>query len=319
MGIKIGLYTCIGTQTCKNNLPGSFGHYDIDAKTFVSWGIDYVKADNCNKPSDFTEQQLFSNFSFYLNKTSVEAGHPLWFSLCEWGVSDVISWGGTVANMYRIQQDHLPLWDCGAPICQGPTGWGGPGFGQGTKQIIEYVATLPQELWSGPNTATQGFGDPDFLMTMYPVTFDVTKSQSEFSFWALWSAPLIVATDMANMTSEKRQILANTAVIAVDQDPLGKPGYRLFNNSDGTQMWLKNCADGSLVVLLYNGDEFSQQVVNVSPSWRSVLGTTTLPLNVTSMNGTDLWEASRSMGLDPSKPYSIALQPTQVQMLRLSW
>lgn len=49
-GLKIGLYTCIGTQTCRKGRPGSYEHFDIDAQTFNDWEIDFVKADNCNVP-----------------------------------------------------------------------------------------------------------------------------------------------------------------------------------------------------------------------------------------------------------------------------
>ncbi len=27
-GLKIGIYTCVGTKTCKRNRPGSYGYYD---------------------------------------------------------------------------------------------------------------------------------------------------------------------------------------------------------------------------------------------------------------------------------------------------
>ncbi|KAF8378919.1 hypothetical protein HHK36_030268 [Tetracentron sinense] len=34
--------------TCSKKMPGSLGHEEQDAKTFASWGIDYLKYDNCN-------------------------------------------------------------------------------------------------------------------------------------------------------------------------------------------------------------------------------------------------------------------------------
>mmetsp|Transcript_37102 Transcript_37102/g.33369 ORF Transcript_37102/g.33369 Transcript_37102/m.33369 type:complete len:149 (-) Transcript_37102:115-561(-) len=131
LGLKIGVYTCIGTKTCKHGLPGSYNHYAEDAKTLASWGIDFVKTDNCHKPSGFSEQELYANFSKELNST----GHEMLFSLCEWGVDDVQDWGAKVGQMYRIQMDHLPLWEFGPYAA-------GKGFGQGTLNIIEYIATL---------------------------------------------------------------------------------------------------------------------------------------------------------------------------------
>jgi hypothetical protein len=45
------------------------------------------------------------------------------------------------------------------------------------------------------------------------------QSQTEFSFWALFNSPLIVATDVRDM-SNKADILLNREVISVNQDPV---------------------------------------------------------------------------------------------------
>src|SRR2546429_5566141 len=46
-GLKLGIYTDAGTGTCEKR-PGSLNHEVQDAKTYASWGIDYVKIDWCN-------------------------------------------------------------------------------------------------------------------------------------------------------------------------------------------------------------------------------------------------------------------------------
>ena len=46
-GLKLGIYSDVGTKTCAG-YPGSFGHYDVDARTFADWGIDYLKFDTCS-------------------------------------------------------------------------------------------------------------------------------------------------------------------------------------------------------------------------------------------------------------------------------
>lgn len=45
-GLKLGIYADVGNKTCAG-FPGSFGHYDIDAKTFADWGVDLLKFDGC--------------------------------------------------------------------------------------------------------------------------------------------------------------------------------------------------------------------------------------------------------------------------------
>lgn len=39
-----------GTQTCAGR-PASYGYETIDAQTFASWGVDYLKEDSCNGKS----------------------------------------------------------------------------------------------------------------------------------------------------------------------------------------------------------------------------------------------------------------------------
>ena len=45
--LKFGTYTDRGTQTCAGK-PGAFGYEKLDAETYASWGIDYLKEDSCH-------------------------------------------------------------------------------------------------------------------------------------------------------------------------------------------------------------------------------------------------------------------------------
>ncbi|GKC56030.1 alpha-galactosidase 1 [Tanacetum coccineum] len=59
-------------------MPGSLGHEEQDAKTFASWGIDYLKYDNSNNEG-------FKPTIRYpiMAKALINAGRPIFFSLCE--------------------------------------------------------------------------------------------------------------------------------------------------------------------------------------------------------------------------------------------
>lgn len=46
-GLKLGIYSDNGVKTCQFR-PGSEGYEAQDAKTFASWGVDYLKYDYCN-------------------------------------------------------------------------------------------------------------------------------------------------------------------------------------------------------------------------------------------------------------------------------
>ena len=43
--LKLGIYSDAGVKTCGER-PGSLGHEAVDAATFASWGVDYLKYDN---------------------------------------------------------------------------------------------------------------------------------------------------------------------------------------------------------------------------------------------------------------------------------
>ncbi len=46
-GLKFGMYNDIGTNLCAGAAVGTYAHEDIDAKSYVEWGVDFLKVDNC--------------------------------------------------------------------------------------------------------------------------------------------------------------------------------------------------------------------------------------------------------------------------------
>ena len=44
--LKFGVYSSAGTQTCAG-MAGSLGYEELDAQDYASWGVDYLKYDNC--------------------------------------------------------------------------------------------------------------------------------------------------------------------------------------------------------------------------------------------------------------------------------
>ncbi len=48
-GLRLDIYLDAGTHTCSSSgFPGSLGHERQDASLIASWGVDYLKYDNCN-------------------------------------------------------------------------------------------------------------------------------------------------------------------------------------------------------------------------------------------------------------------------------
>ena len=84
-------YTCGGKF-------GSLGFEEIDAKTYASWGVDYLKYDNCyNEGRAGTPQisyERYNNMSMALNAT----GRPILYSMCNWGEDG--PWNFAVVRTY---------------------------------------------------------------------------------------------------------------------------------------------------------------------------------------------------------------------------
>ena len=49
-GLKLGIYSSAGRWCCQRTMPGSLGYEWIDAQTFASWGVDYLKYDGIRLP-----------------------------------------------------------------------------------------------------------------------------------------------------------------------------------------------------------------------------------------------------------------------------
>ena len=98
-GLKLGMYSCAGTMTCAG-FPGSFGHEFLDAETFASWGVDFLKYDFCHKPKLANGPILYNRMAMALKAT----GREILFSACNWGSDNVERWiRSSGAHMYRRQ------------------------------------------------------------------------------------------------------------------------------------------------------------------------------------------------------------------------
>jgi hypothetical protein len=49
-GLGFAMYTAESTETC-GGYPASANYEDLDAKTFASWGVSYLKVDGCGDNS----------------------------------------------------------------------------------------------------------------------------------------------------------------------------------------------------------------------------------------------------------------------------
>ncbi|WP_037568812.1 glycoside hydrolase family 27 protein [Phaeacidiphilus oryzae] len=218
LGLKLGIYEDAGTATCAG-YPGSLGHETTDAASFASWGVDYLKYDNCNN------QGISAQTRYTTMRDAIAAtGRPILFSLCDWGQENVWTWGAGVGNSWRTTGDINASY---------------------ASMLSNFHSNVALAAYAGPG----GWNDPDMLEVGNGMS--ATEDQSEFSLWAEMAAPLISGTDLANASSTTLGILTNSRVIAVDQDPLGKQGTEV-SSSGGLDVLAKPLANGDVSVALFN-------------------------------------------------------------------
>ena len=56
--MSIPRHTPFPQTTCRRDRPGSWNHYEQDAKTVTGWGVDFVKVDNCGHPPNAPSIQV---------------------------------------------------------------------------------------------------------------------------------------------------------------------------------------------------------------------------------------------------------------------
>ncbi|MEZ0074770.1 NPCBM/NEW2 domain-containing protein [Planotetraspora sp. GP83] len=228
-GLKLGIYTSAGTKTCNTaGFPGGLGHEEQDANLFASWGIDYLKYDNCNNQG-VDAVQRYTKMRDALKAT----GRPIVFSICEWGQNKPWLWGKEVGHLWRTTGDINDTWPR-------------------TLSIIK--ANLPLAQYAGPGH----WNDPDMLEVGNGGMTD-TEYRTHFGMWAIMAAPLLIGSDLRKATPATYEILENREVIAIDQDPLGVQGA-VLKSANGGWVVVKPLKNGDEAVALFNETDKPQRI-----------------------------------------------------------
>ena len=236
-GLKFGIYSCAGTETC-GGYPGSWGHEFQDARLFASWGVDYLKYDWCNHGTA-EARDAYTRMRDGLHA----AGRPVVFSLCEWGQNKPWEWAGEVGHLWRTSGDIYSSYD------------GRKGWESGWKRILDQQYDMVSS--NGPDGIGKYAGpghwnDPDMLeVGTHGLSY--AESRAHFSRWCILAAPLIAGNDVRHMEPGITALLTDRDVLAVDQDSLGKQGFRaLAEPAKNIEIWMKELSNGEWAVCALN-------------------------------------------------------------------
>ncbi|CAJ1952375.1 unnamed protein product [Sphenostylis stenocarpa] len=224
-GLKLGIYSDAG-----KTMPGSLGHEEQDAKTFASWGIDYLKYDNCEN-NNISPKERYPPMSKALSNT----GRPIFFSLCEWGSEDPATWAKSVGNSWRTTGDIEDKWD---------------------SMISRADLNDKWASYAGPG----GWNDPDML-EVGNGGMTTEEYRAHFSIWALAKAPLLIGCDIRALDATTKELLSNKEVIA-----LGVQGKKVKSNND-LEVWAGPLSNNKVALILLNR---SSSKANVTASWSDI-------------------------------------------------
>ena len=228
-GLRIGLYSSPGPTTC-GGCTGSWKHEFQDAKTYADWGYDYLKYDWCSYGRVAVGNGAIRARLPYLHMGAALRAQPrdILFSLCQYGMDNVSSWGATVdGSCWRTTGDVFDSWSS-------------------IYGSIQKQATLWH--WSRPGA----WNDPDMLCVgkMHWNGFKGSRltPNEQVTHISLWC----LVCDMTRLDGFTFSLLANDEVIAIDRDPLGAGAAKIATKAPFEEIWARPLEDGSIAVGLLN-------------------------------------------------------------------
>jgi len=257
LGLEFGIYEDAGYDTCGGFAgsgeaqQGGEPHFAADAKLFAGWGVDYLKLDGCNVHVPPGESRKAAYRAAYQAESAALAavGRPIVFSESapayfqgtpDW--YDVLSWVRDFGQLWREGTD-VQVYESTKPDQS-----------RFASVMWNYDYNLPLARFQRPGN----WNDADFIIGGDP-GMTLAESRSQLALWSMMSAPLILSSDLPRLSPGAVAILGNQAVLAVDQDPLGRMAT-LLRRSAATDVLIKPLQDGDYAVAVLNRASATQRI-----------------------------------------------------------
>jgi alpha-galactosidase len=219
-GLKLGVYTDHGTNTCSSCIstsvsptgkqPGSFNYEYIDAMTYASWGVDYLKNDSCNQPIGDNPHDDY----FRMADGLMKSGRAITYSLCA-NKEHYDYWSPDLGNLWRTTGD----------------------IGNTFASMVSKIDPNSKSAYvAGPGR----WNDADMMeVGNNEFATNLVAAQAHFTMWCVIASPLIAGTDLRTPSGATLGVLTNAEAIAVDQDPAGEEGIRVGGTAGSLEVWSK--------------------------------------------------------------------------------
>jgi alpha-galactosidase len=205
---------------------GKYRFEEQDARQWAKWGLDYLKYD---WRIEVSSAERMRNA---LNKVNRDIIYSISNSAPLNNVKDWVR----LTNVFRSGPDIRDSW------------------------TSVFLSTFKLADWT-PFGGPGHWIDPDMLVIgnvttgspMHPTRLTPDEQYSHFSMHCLLAAPLLIGCPMDQLDAFTLNLLTNTEVIEVNQDPLGKPAS-LIKLNNNYQIWKKPLEDGSFAVGIFNAN-----------------------------------------------------------------
>lgn len=267
-GLKAGIYTSPGPLTC-GKFSGSYGHEERDARKFADWGYDLLKYDWCSygkiAAGDKSLEAMQKPYRL-MGEILKRVPRDIVFNLCQYGMGEVWEWGEEIGgHSWRTSGD----------------------LGFELDRVFEVaLKNAEHREWNRPGA----WNDPDYIQVGWvgdarteakgqhgmpkPCPIGPGEQYSFMSLWCLMASPLFYSGDMTRLDEFTLNVLCNTELIEVNQDPLGQCA-RVVMLGEETFAMVKDMADGSKAVGLFNQGQFPADVcarwerLGIPGAWRA--------------------------------------------------
>ena len=227
-GLKAGIYSDGGYNTCGSYHGGDtngegvglYGHDQQDCDFFFKdLGFDFIKVDFCggdpvhNKDKlDLNEQQRYTAIAKAIKNTGRT---DVRLNICRWAYPG--TWVNDAGFSWRTTGDIFPSWDS-------------------VKGI------LAENLYMSAYSSKGHYNDMDMLevgVNKWGNTLTTEEAKTHFGMWCIMNSPLLIGCDMKNLSTANLNLLKNTELIALNQDPLYQQAY-LASKINGCYVMVKD-------------------------------------------------------------------------------
>lgn len=270
-GLKLGIYTGPGETTCAGYTGTTEENESGDAASFASWGVDHLKYDGCcwrgiDAAVDVVKGDV-RRMALALRAT----GRDVVFHACNCGWQHIWTWARDEgANHWRIGQDISDDFNY-------------PGHREDYYFDVLDMLNRGKEKHLAQYAGPGGWNDYDMLIVglngqsqqLVGAGASNIEYRAHFSMWCMVASPLLIGTNVQELSDYDLETLTNKEMIAINQDPAGIAATLIRQEKDGKlQYWARKLEDKSVAVAFLNrGSEtalmslYLQEYMQVE--WRS--------------------------------------------------